>query len=137
LHLDFPRSANIWDIFAVVNITHNYKLIINYYETAHAKGPQDAAGGFLKSQADYAVLRGKATIQCAKDLYKFVEENLQQPKCKNGKYKRRIFRYVESIPRDNNRNFKPLRTLGMCRFIIISNQFTMKMSRVRTGFFSL
>jgi hypothetical protein len=85
-----------------------YKLIRNYYETAHAKGPQDAAGGFLKNQADYAVLRGKATIQCAKDLYKFAEENLQQPKCKNGNYKRRIFRYVESIPRDNNRNFKPV-----------------------------
>ena len=85
-----------------------YKLIKNYYETAHAKDPQDAAGGFLKNQADYAVLRGKATIQCAKDLYKFAEENLQQPKCKNGNYKRRIFRYVESIPRDNNRNFKPV-----------------------------
>jgi hypothetical protein len=83
-------------------------LIRNYYETAHAKGPQDAVGGFLKNQADYAVLRGKATIQCAKDLYKFAEENPQQPKCKNGNYKRRIFRYVESIPRDNNRNFKPV-----------------------------
>jgi hypothetical protein len=32
-----------------------YKLIRNYYETAHAKGPQDAAGGFLKNQADFVV----------------------------------------------------------------------------------
>jgi hypothetical protein len=35
-------------------------------ETAHAKGSQDAAGGFLKNQADYAVLRGKATINLLK-----------------------------------------------------------------------
>jgi hypothetical protein len=49
--------------------------------------------GFLKNQADYAVLRGKATIQCAKDLYKFVEENLQQPKCKNGN----VFVYGSAI----------------------------------------
>ena len=83
-------------------------MIRNYYETAHAKGPQGAVGGFLKNQADYAILRGKATIQRAKDLYKFAEENLQQLKCKNGNYKRRIFRYVESIPRDNNINFKPV-----------------------------
>lgn len=28
------------------------KLIRNFFETSHAKGPQDAAGGFLKNQAD-------------------------------------------------------------------------------------
>ena len=39
--------------------TLNYlKLSRNFYETSHAKGPQDAAGGFLKKQADLAVLRG-------------------------------------------------------------------------------
>jgi hypothetical protein len=28
------------------------KIVRNFFETAHAKGPQDAAGGFLKNQAD-------------------------------------------------------------------------------------
>ncbi|CAG2255254.1 unnamed protein product [Mytilus edulis] len=59
------------------------KLIRNFFETSHAKGPQDAAGGFLKHQADYAVLRGKTHIQNAKDFFTFAEKNLQQPK-KNG-----------------------------------------------------
>jgi hypothetical protein len=35
---------------------HDYDLFIrNYFETSHAKGPQDAAGGFLKNQVDLAV----------------------------------------------------------------------------------
>jgi hypothetical protein len=34
----------------------------NFFETSHAKGPQDAAGGFIKRQADIAVLRGNTII---------------------------------------------------------------------------
>jgi hypothetical protein len=30
-----------------------YKLIINYYETAHAKGPQDAAGAPILSDEPF------------------------------------------------------------------------------------
>ena len=45
--------------------------IRNFYETAHAKGPQDAAGGFIKHAADMAVLRGQVVIQSARDFYKF------------------------------------------------------------------
>jgi hypothetical protein len=41
-------------------------------ETTHAKGPQDAAGGFLKNQADLAVVRGKTSIQSAKDFFDFL-----------------------------------------------------------------
>lgn len=44
------------------------KLIRNFFETSHAKGPQDAAGGFLKNQADLAVIRGTCIIQDAKGL---------------------------------------------------------------------
>ncbi|VDI32144.1 Hypothetical predicted protein [Mytilus galloprovincialis] len=54
-------------------------LIRNYFETSHGKGPHDAAGGFLKNQADYAVLRGKTKIQTARDLYDFAQKNLQIP----------------------------------------------------------
>ena len=61
--------------------TLGYKTLIrNFYETSHAKGPQDAGGGFLKSQADIAVVRRKTKIQCAKDFYNFCTNNLQNPK---------------------------------------------------------
>lgn len=60
-------------------------------------GPQDAAGGYLKRQADVAVLRGTAIIQSAKDLYDFAKGNLQTTKsCQT---KRRIFRYLPEINR--------------------------------------
>ena len=45
------------------------KFIRNFYETSHAKGPQDAAGGFLKHQADMAVLRGSEIILNAKRFF--------------------------------------------------------------------
>ena len=48
------------------------------------RGPPDAAGSFLKSQADYAVLRGKATIQCAKDLYKLLKKTSSSRNAKMG-----------------------------------------------------
>jgi len=38
---------------------HGYKMFTrNYFETSHAKGPQDAAGGLLKCQLDIAVMKG-------------------------------------------------------------------------------
>ncbi|CAG2229308.1 unnamed protein product [Mytilus edulis] len=43
-------------------------LIRNYFETSHGKGPHDAAGGFLKNQADYAVHRG-AINECDKTQF--------------------------------------------------------------------
>lgn len=80
-----------------------YKRIVrNYYETSHAKGPQDAAGGFLKRQADMAVMRRKVSIQNAADMTKFATDWLQQPQ--SGIYKRRIFKYVDSVQRDPPRN---------------------------------
>ena len=78
----------------------------NFFETSHAKGPQDAAGGFIKRQADIAVLRGITIIQNAKDLFSFCNNDLKEPK--RALFKRRIFRYVESVDRDNIRNFKPI-----------------------------
>ena len=60
------------------------KIVRNVFETAHAKGSQDAAGGFLKNQADLAVVRGKTSIQSAKDFFDFCNENLIQPKSDGG-----------------------------------------------------
>ncbi|CAG2231461.1 unnamed protein product [Mytilus edulis] len=52
----------------------------NFFETSHAKGPQDAAGGFIKRQADISVLRGNTVIQNAKDLFTFCESSLKKPR---------------------------------------------------------
>lgn len=82
------------------------KIIRNFFETSHAKGPQDAAGGFIKRQADLAILRGTATIQNAQDFYDFGCKKLETPK--SGIYKRRKFFYAETIPRERLDNFKPL-----------------------------
>jgi hypothetical protein len=41
-----------------------------FFETSQARGPQDAAGGLLKNQADMAIIRGRVTIQNA-FIYKF------------------------------------------------------------------
>ena len=89
----------------------------NFFETSHAKGPQDAAGGFIKRQADIAVLRGDTIIQNAKDLFSFCNNDLKEPR--SALFKRRIFRYVESVDRDNIRNFKPISNKTTANFTII------------------
>ena len=49
----------------------------NFFESSHRKGPQDAAGGLLKKPGGYGVVRGKAEIQCARNLYNFAEAKLK------------------------------------------------------------
>ena len=58
------------DISTACSTLNYLELSRNFYETSHAKEPQDAAGGFLQKQADLAVLRGKFEIQLA-NLPKF------------------------------------------------------------------
>lgn len=53
--------------------------IRNYYETSHAKGPQDGAGANLKLKADMAVIKGNEIIQNARDLFNYAEKNLKEP----------------------------------------------------------
>jgi hypothetical protein len=62
------------------------------FETSHAKGPQDAAGGLIKRQADIAVLRGNTIIQNAKDLFSFCNNDLKEPR--SALFKRRIFNRI-------------------------------------------
>ena len=81
--------------------------IRNYFEPSHAKGPQDAAGGYIKHQADLSVIRGKSVIQSADDLYKFAEKHLSNPGT-NAICKRRIFRLLKSVNRERERYFKPV-----------------------------
>ena len=44
-------------------ITITSPTIRNYFETSHAKGPQDGAGANLKFKADMAVIRRQKVIQ--------------------------------------------------------------------------
>lgn len=53
-----------------------FPTIRNYFETSHAKGPQDGAGANLKHKADMAVIRREVVIQNAKDLFDFAKANL-------------------------------------------------------------
>ena len=55
------------------------KIIRHYFEASHGKGPQDAAGGLIKNQADMAILRGTEIIQSAKDLYDFAQKKATTP----------------------------------------------------------
>ena len=53
-----------------------FPTVRNYFETSHAKGPQDGAGANLKHKADMAVIRREVVIQNAKDLFDFAKANL-------------------------------------------------------------
>jgi hypothetical protein len=75
-----------------------------FFETSQARGPQDAAGGLLKNQADMAIIRGRVTIQNAFGLYKFAKDNLTIPKSHG--CQRRSFKYIETIPRSVTRQYK-------------------------------
>ncbi|WAR17050.1 hypothetical protein MAR_031644 [Mya arenaria] len=95
------------------------KDLVNYYETAHAKGPQDAAGGLLKQTADMAVLRGQVVIQSAEDFYNFACNTLQIPSS-NAKCSKRIFKFVEEIPRNTVKYFQPVSRVRTIHQIILT-----------------
>ena len=92
-----------------------FKTIRNFYETSHAKGPQDGAGANVKHKADMAVIKRQVIIRNAADLYEFCVENLQQPaqsryQSENVNLKRRIFFYVEQTNRERRtRYFKEVK----------------------------
>jgi hypothetical protein len=83
---------------------------LHFYVTLYSRylisGPQDAAGRFLKRQADVAILCGTTRIQNAKNMFLFGEQHLQSTKLAHTK--RRIFRYLESVDRDRDCCFKPV-----------------------------
>ena len=94
------KSRNCFGLIKNICTEHDYDLFIrNYFETSHAKGPQDAAGGFLKNQVDLAVYRESEIIQSASDFFNYCENHLKDSK--STYCKRRIFRFVEQIDRNN------------------------------------
>ena len=92
-----------------------FQTIRNYYETLHAKGPQDNAWANVKHKADMAVIKHQVIIRNAADLYDFCIENLRQPaqsqyQSENVSLKRRIFFYVEQTNRERRtRYFKEVK----------------------------
>ena len=99
------KSRHCFGILATAASDLKYDSIIrNFFETAHAKGAQDAAGGYIKRAADMSVIRGRSIIQNGKDFFDFCVKNLTTPK--SDRCKRRIFTYIDSIPRDTVQNFK-------------------------------
>ena len=64
------------DWFCQWRKAHSYlKNICFCFESCHAKVPQGAAEGLITNQTDTAVTRGKASVQCAYDLYQFACDN--------------------------------------------------------------
>lgn len=59
------------------------KVMIILFETSHAKGQQDAAGGCVKNQTDLAIIRGTATVHHAHDLFRFAKRSISIPKSSN------------------------------------------------------
>lgn len=96
-------------------VDFGFPTIRNYFETSHAKGPQDGAGANLKHKADMAVVRREAIIQNAKDLFDFAETNLRSPtstrfQSQVVKLKRRVFFYNSEHERERPyRLFKEVR----------------------------
>jgi hypothetical protein len=75
------KSRNCFGLDKNICTEHDYDLFIRkYFETSHAKGPQDAAGGFLKNQVDLAVYRGSKIIQSASDFFNYCENHLKDTK---------------------------------------------------------
>ena len=97
------------------NADFGYRTIRNYFETSHAKGPQDGAGANLKHKADMEIIKRNVIIQNAEDLFKFAETNLKTPapsryQSENVQLKRRIFFYVDKVNRDRRgRYFKEVK----------------------------
>ncbi|WAR14301.1 LOW QUALITY PROTEIN: hypothetical protein MAR_004406 [Mya arenaria] len=85
------------------------QVIRNYFETSHAKGHQDAAGGYIKRQIDLAILRGNVVINTAKDLYQYACDRLKV-KSNLSTTARRVFRFVETSDINKSRNwyFNPI-----------------------------
>ena len=97
------------------NSDFGYKTIRNYFETSHAKGPQDGAGANLRHKADIAVIKGQEVIQKAEDIYNFAQNNPKtlspsRYQSENVQLKRRIFFFVDKVNRNRRgRYFKEVR----------------------------
>ena len=82
-----------------------FPTVRNYFETSHAKGPQDGPGANLEHKANMAVIRREVVIQNAKDLFDFAKDNISLPSSTRFqsqvvKLKRRVFFYESEHNRD-------------------------------------
>ncbi|XP_062600261.1 uncharacterized protein LOC134261881 [Saccostrea cucullata] len=117
------KSRHCFGVLASTVSDLGYETMIrNFFETAHAKGAQDAAGGYIKREADLSVIRGRTVIQNGKDLYNFCEKNLRHPKSGSSNCKRRIFRYVEFIPRDVAQQFRSIADIRKVHSVRTTNE---------------
>ena len=108
-------------------VDFGFPTVRNYFETSHAKGPQDGAGANLKHKADMAVIRRETVIQNAKDLFDFARAELSLPSSTRfqsqvAKLKKRVFFFESKHDRErpyrmfrevkNNRNIHSILANG-------------------------
>ena len=76
-----------------------YKTIRNFFETSHAKGEQDAAGGHCKTKADHAIVREGKQFKHANDFFQYLDSEFRQPSTEGSDLKRRVFFEVQDVNR--------------------------------------
>lgn len=109
------KSCHCMGDVSYSKVDFGFLTLRNYFETSHAKGPQDGAGANLKHKVDMAVIKHQVVVQNACDLFDYANENLTKPSSSRYKsqsvgLKRRIFFYVEQHHSNRrNRRFKPIK----------------------------
>ena len=122
------KSCHCMGDVSCSRVDFGFLTLRNYFETSHAKGPQDGAGANLKHKADMAVIRRQVVIQNARDLYDYAKENLSEPsstryKSQSVGLKRRIFFYVEHHQRNRrNRKFKQIKGSRQIHSILATDE---------------
>ena len=106
--------------FSLLDI--GFPTVRNYFETSHAKGPQDGAGTNFKHKTHMAVIQLEVVIQNAKDLFDFAKVNFSLPSSTRFqsqvvKLKRCVFFY------EWFHNFYNFSTYYICQNIFIYNFF--------------
>ncbi|CAC5361813.1 unnamed protein product [Mytilus coruscus] len=85
------------------------KIVRNFFENFTCSWTSRCSRWFYqKKQADLSIIRGQRVIQSARDLYVFASENLCKT-AEDSKCSRRIFRYIDTINRNRDRYFKPVK----------------------------
>jgi hypothetical protein len=80
-----------------------------YVETSHAKGQQDADGGFLKNQVDLSVYRESEIIQLASNFFNYCENHLKDNvRRKNSSFRDQVRHFILVAFRALNRSRIPV-----------------------------
>ena len=106
------------------NDVHGISVTRNYFETSHGKSPCDGLGGIVKNMASRAVLRKRAVIRDARELFVFCEKYLTvvgqssyQSRREEYADSMRSFIYIESSEINRQETNSDVKPLPGCRML--------------------